>query len=575
MHTPSPLRQRHPHSPASASHSSNAPAPPGTDDDATARGKRRADENSGSVSPYRSAVPPGAAASAPPILAEQADPSMQLPRRAIFRSGYIEDRLVDIRLKKLNAQQERGHARCAQNLVLAQRRLQQAAQPQASSASADIVPADCLALATEIEALMAELDRYRMMEDPAALLDALHSEKTLALWQAYSQSWSGRQHHYLHTKQGRAETFAWNLAAGAFAYLACFGPGAVAAAISGNPWLGAAVSSASWTLCEPMIAMIRATSWSNPALEAYGPRQHLWARALREAIDRTSGLEKNRKYLFIDGNGAEQWLNAAGYLERCEPSWVALWSRKLGPDDLPYTLYAACNSIRNLFPDWIGMPNVYRQSLSWNAGSRLIAGGIAGPLTMVAIQALRSCMDDARETVTMPREVWRQLAACLASLRADLDAAIGNESGDMRMQRLLELRDVIDAMLDKARQKSDWLPSIAYEWRTLFQRKREAVGVDVETPGKRLDTAAGMLGKFLCQLPGAGAAELAKPLAASNYSLAHALGNIAPPVTQILGPFAFVFRKELEAAARVACGGLHGLCNRVRSCCGKKPDEEE
>jgi hypothetical protein len=330
------------------------------------------------------------------------------------------------------------------------------------------------------------------------------------------------------------------------------------------------VSTVSWTLCEPLLAMIRATSWGNTTLESYNEYERLRARAWREAIDGSSELERNRKFEWPDSAGGKPVrLNAAQYLERRGTSLGALYVAKMGDSDIPYGIYAVANSMRNCMPDMLGESTLYTH-MGWNLGSRLLAGTVAGPLTAEAIQLARAWRGTGKETVTMSRATWHLLADYLESLRNNCDDRISKEKEPMRKERLQQVRDAVLAMLYKARQKSGWFSSISYEMETLWQKKREAVGVDVEAPGKRLNTIATAIGKFVCQVPGALAGGLAKPLVASGTLTLRTAANIAAPSVQIYA--GFIFRREAEFCARTAFGALAGLRNRILHCC---PSEEE
>ncbi|MBK4738249.1 hypothetical protein [Noviherbaspirillum pedocola] len=610
----SPVKRRHGASPDGYASRANA-------DSSTETRKRGADETNGKTSPYHKAkfkTP----SRTPLIDMERADPSMHAP----FAEG-MRDPLSIKRLKKLktvfhfgNEQASKELARTTQELDTLSERLlhleqelkRKAPKSMSSKGTREFLLEDVdddplevtalkKAIATlgdeiettqaKLESIQARLDRHAEMSDPAILLDSVHTNETMAKWHAFVQAWNAEQDYYLKPGEaGRVTKHLWTLASGLGGYWLCFGPGTVVGtlygpaagaaltALTGAPLagyaaellLGPLVSTISWTVCEPLLAMIRATSWGNTTLESYNEYERLRARAWREAIDGTSALECNRKFEWPDAaSGKTLRLNAAEYLERKGTSLSALYVAKMGDSDIPYGIYAISNSIRNCMPDMLGESTLY-QSLGYNLGSRLLAGTVAGPLTAEAIQLTRAWRGTGKETVTMSRATWHLLAGYLESLRNNCDDRISKEKEPMRKERLQQVRDAVLAMLYKARQKSGGFSSISYELETLWQKKREAVGVDVEAPGKRLNTIATAIGKFTSQVPGALAAGLAKPFIASGALAWRTAASIAAPSAQIYA--GFIFRREAEFGARVAFGALAGLRNRILRCC---PSEEE
>jgi hypothetical protein len=593
----SPARLRH-------TPSSRSPAPKNADaSDETERRKRDEDERKGHVSPYRKVTSsasssgiglhgddaPGHARPAPRFASDVNDPLIRkalvkLKSKVDFGIQHSERKLVQL-LDQQNRLQKRKEG------------LEQQLQKAGASADShttrslgdevsllvDVEPVraqladvntSIRQVLEDMEALEEKIDRYRRRTDPDALLDSVHSTATKQKWEDYIHAWKRLQAYYLDGEQpGGARRHLWNLAAGCASFSLLFGPGTVAAPLiaahTGMPLLGSlagcGITAFTWTLCEPLITMIAATNVSSPALEAYGRHQRLVARKWRESIAGTSEDEANSKYAWTDPvTGKSRLVNAAGLLLHTDAGWWKLWKAKVCIDDLPYAIYAGSNTIRNFIPDWTQYPGLYDQPLV-NAASRFGTGAVvAGPLTRLAIQLLRKSADNAQESVTMPPRIWARLADYLASLRNDCDTEIGKARGE-RKEQLRAVRDVVNAMLEKAQQKSGFGSSILYEWKALFQRKREAVGDDPETPGKRLDTAASFIGKLTCQLPGVAAAELARLYASAASGWVHSVALVAPPVAQIFG--GFIFRREAEAAARVALGGIQGLCKRISFCC--------
>lgn len=591
------------------------------DDEQRARSKRSADEERGKASPYRKLARPGASGRIASADIEAPDPSM----RAGNYVGGLQDPLSIKRLKKLKTVFDFGNAQAVDELARSTQRVNelwersqqlksklQRASPApdglvADSFSAedeDLEPEQVRVLRAEIaaanraieaekekiKALEDKIERHQATSDPGMLLESMHTPETVAKWRAYVAAWVAEQNYYsVSTERGFHTKHLWNLASGLGGYWLCFGPGvavgtlygpAAGAAVgvaTGVPllgygvelFLGPAVSTISWTLCEPLLAMIRATSWSSPELEGYGELERLRARAMREWIDGSADLPRNRKFEFAEpGSGTRLRLNAADYLARKGSSLTTLYAGKMGDTDLPYGIYAVANGVRNCLPDMLGNPDLY-QPMAWNLGSRLVAGTFAGPLTAEAIQLLRQFWQKGIESVTMSRATWTLLADYLQSLIKDCDDKIGKERDPVSKERLAQARDALQPMLYKARQKSGLLSSISYEVQTLWQRKREAVGVDAEAPGKRLNTIASGIGKFACQAPGALASGLAKPFVAAGGGWRIAANIVAPSVQILCG---FIFRREAEFHARVSFGAMAGLRNRIRRCCRAEDD---
>jgi hypothetical protein len=595
--------------------------PASDDDERRAKSKRTADEERGRASPYRKGARPGASGRVASADIEAPDPSMHAGNYV----GGLQDPLSIKRLKKLKTVFDFGNAQAVEELARSTQRVAelwehsqqlksklQRASRAPDGVAPDSSPVEEEELETEqvrtlrveiaaintamkaerekVQALEDRIERHQATSDPGMLLESMHSPDTVAKWRAYVVAWVAEQNYYsVSSERGFHTKHLWNLASGLGGYWLCFGPGVVVgtlygpaagaavASATGVPllgygveiFLGPAVSTISWTLCEPLLAMIRATSWSSPELEGYGELERLRARAAREWIDGSADLPRNRKFEFTEpGSGTRLRLNAADYLAHKGSSLTALYAGKMGDTDLPYGVYAVANSVRNSLPDLLGNPDLY-QPLAWNLGSRLVAGTFAGPLTAEAIQLLRQFWQKGIESVTMSRATWALLAAYLQSLIKDCDDKIGKEREPVRKERLAQARDALQPMLYKARQKSGWLSSISYEVQTLWQRKREAVGVDAEAPGKRLNTIASGIGKFVCQAPGALASGLAKPFVAAGGGWRVAANIVAPSVQIFCG---FIFRREAEFHARVAFGAMAGLRNRIRRCCRAEED---
>lgn len=517
-------------------------------------------------SPYH----PGLGSSASSGDAVQAiKPDAAMPpamRTKIGRRATGQERIVGAEIVK-----------CKAKLALALFRLQQAQSASAStSTSSHQALAVNASLPAEVKRLTDRLQRLMSTSEPEQLLAAAHSLHTVEARNDYLEAWNDHQSYYKTTWPGWALKHAFNLAAGASAYGLCFMPGALVAALTGSPWAATATSTVAWTAFEPLFIMIRATTWTSPELEAYVERQRMTARAWREWAEGSAAAEGNRKYQWKDQHGNIHWLNAADSLKHGKGSWLMLWQGKLMTDDVPYCLYSIANTGRNLVPEAIGMPGLY-QSFWPNFLSRACSGMAAGALAMEVVQLSRQWKaggDAKRETVTKSMHIWKLEAVYLRCLLADIDRRMGEPGADdPASQGLQELRDVVGAWHAKAVAKS-WLgTSIRYEWKAMWQVKRVAIGVDTETPGKRLDSVASFISKFSCQAFGAVATGFGQQAAKSSLPWMRMLGHVVPPLAQILPPFGVMTRRELEAGARAALGAMQGWYRKA-ACCRAKAHED-
>lgn len=418
----------------------------------------------------------------------------------------------------------------------------------------------------DLELSIEALAQFLLIADPAQLLTDVMSPDTVRARTAHLQKLA---HHEQGTRAGCAK-HGWNLIAGGVGNLLCFGLGGAASVLSANPWVGLAVNTTVWTFAEPLISMMRATTFTNPYLDLYMVRQRLQARAAREALDGTSGLERNRKFAWADPDtDAIQWLNAADWLART--SWRTLWAGKHVSDDLPYHIYSAAYGASNCLPEFIS-PALYNTA-SWRGkltfiGMRTGAGFIAGAALQECVQLLRAGLASrtgGREVVTKTVALWKEEADYLRLLLQDIDNKRGRVGADtIERQAYDTLYRSVKLWHDKAVAKS-WLPSsVLYEWRAMVQHKRDAVGIDPEVPGKRLDTVASFLGKAASQLAGIGAGSFGGKAVKSPVPWIRWVGYLVPPLASI-GAGGFHIRRELEVVARVMLGAAQGVARR---CCG-------
>jgi hypothetical protein len=424
----------------------------------------------------------------------------------------------------------------------------------------------------DLDKAIAELGAFLLIADPAQLLNDVMSSGTRLARSDYLQKLAK---HETDVKSGYAK-HGWNLVAGSVGNLLCFGIGGSLSTLAANPLLGLGVNTTLWTFAEPLISMMRATTFTNPYLDLYMVRQHLQARAAREALDGTSGLDRNKKFAWASSvDGETEWLNAADWLART--SWLTLWSGKHLTDDAPYHLYSAAYGAANCLPELIS-PALYDrttwQGLAMLLGVRTGAGMMAGAALQECVQLLRAWQakhTGGREIVTKTLSLWKDEAAWLGLLLADVDSQYSQVGIDpLRKQAYDTLRQSVLLWHEKAVAKSALMTSILYEWRAMVQSKRHAIGIDPEVPGKRLDTAASFIGKALSQVAGIAVGTLAPKAVKSAVPWIRWAGYLVPPLASI-GAGGFIIRRELEASARVMLGVAQGLARR---CCGGREVED-
>ena len=424
----------------------------------------------------------------------------------------------------------------------------------------------------DLESSISALTELLMIADPAQLLNDVMHPTTSQARASYLQKLNAFE---TAVKAGRAK-HGWNLVAGGVGNLLCFGIGGAASTLTTNPVVGLAVNTTVWTFAEPLISMMRATTFTNPYLDLYMVRQRLQARAAREGLDGSSGLERNRKFSWTNPDTeTTEWLNAADWLSRT--SWRTLWAGKHLSDDAPYHIYSAAYGASNCLPEFFS-PALYNMA-TWRGkltfiGMRTGAGFIAGATLQECVQLLRAGLAShtgGKEVVTKTTALWKDEAAYLDMLLQDIDKKRGRVGADPLEQQAYEtLYRSVKLWHDKASAKS-WLPtSVLYEWRAMVQRKRDAIGIDPEVPGKRLDTAASFLGKAASQLSGIGAGSFGAKAVKSPVPWIRWAGYLIPPLASI-GAGGFHIRRELEVAARVMLGAAQGVARR---CCGGHEAED-
>jgi hypothetical protein len=424
----------------------------------------------------------------------------------------------------------------------------------------------------ELQSAIEAVTTLLLISDPGQQLDQVMSPGTRALRNAYMQKLGAFE---ASVKAGWGK-HGWNLAAGGIGNALCFGIGGTMAILSRSAAVGLVVNMVAWTFAEPLFSMLRATTVTNPCLDHYMVRQRLQARAVREWLDGTSTLVQNRKFPWEDRvTGEVHWLNAAEWLDKT--SWLSLWSGKYLTDDIPYYGYSVANGIVNLMPEIAGAhlySSATTMGLMTNIGSRVSAGMTAGALIHACVQwqrAVHAGQTGGTEVATKTMSLWREEAAYLLLLLKDIDDKRNTpDISRLEQEALVELRHSVQLWHDKATAKSGRCSAILYEWRAMLQSKREAMGIDREVPGKRLDTAAGFLGKGLCQVAGVAAGTLGAEAIKSTTPWVRWAGYLVPPLAAI-GAGGFIIRREHEVTARVMFGVAQGLLNRCRCC---KPHED-
>jgi hypothetical protein len=439
--------------------------------------------------------------------------------------------------------------------------------------------------ASDLNTVIQEISQFLLIADPAQLLDAVMSDRTKLARSAYLD----KLHKFETEVKAGCGKHGWNLIAGGAGNLLCFGVGgaistALAAPVMGlgsgivaaSPFIGLGINTLAWTFAEPLISMMRATNHTNPYLDLYMVRQHLQARAAREQLDGTARLSKNKKFAWTNATTREtEWLNASDWLART--SWLTLWSGKHFTDDEPFHIYSAAYGAANCLPE-LTYSSLFDKTTWQGLGTaisiRTAAGMLAGASLQECVQLLRASQAEhtgGREVVTKTIALWKDEAAWLALLLADIENKQGTVGKDEIAKQAYEtLRASVTLWHEKATAKSAWTTSVLYEWRAMLQSKRQAIGIDPEVPGKRLDTAASFIGKAVAQLPGIAVGSLASRTARSVVPWIRWAGYLVPPLASI-GAGGFIIRRELEASARVMMGAMHGLGRR---CCGG-PDAED
>ena len=421
----------------------------------------------------------------------------------------------------------------------------------------------------DLDKVIDELSAFISIADPAQLLDDVMRSATRQARADYLQKLN-RFEAAVRAGYGK---HAWNLVAGGAGNLISFGIGGALGTLASNPLLGLAVNTTLWTFAEPLVSMLRASTFTNPYLDLYMVRQRLQARAAREALDGTSHLERNHKFPWKDKDtGETDWLNATDWLART--SWLNLWGGKHMTDDVPCHIYSVIYSVTNCLPEFAG-PVLYDDSNrgKWTrTGIRTVGGAVAGACLQECVQLLRAWQAEqtgGKEIVTKTTALWKEEAVVVGMILQDIEARRGQAKLTTQQEHAYTmLHRSFTLWHRKAVAKSMLMTSVLYEWGAMLQPKREAIGIDPEVPGKRLYTVASFIGKGLAQLPGLGTSQLAAQAVKSPVPWIRWVGYVVPPLAMI-GAAGFIVRRELEVVAHTMLSAVHGIGRR---CC---PHEAE
>lgn len=439
--------------------------------------------------------------------------------------------------------------------------------------------------AAQMEALCArKRELATQLQDCTRLLD--HNLSGTVMERAKSQSTSDLQQTYVRvwddyqrTQRASYTKYLWILLSGGIAYSIPFGTGTMLARRFERPYLGL-LAGPLHTLAEPLWTMIRATTWTNPASEAYTGRQRARARANGDAWRYLAHVQPKTKMLWIDPvTGKRALLTAAQALATNQELW--LWLHNFVSEDLTFFVFSIIYAVKNIIGDVYG-PALFDRTTDEGMRNDLMAqfaaGFISGATAMLIGQLIRrgtAGATGATHSVAKTRHIWHLEAAYLKSYSDDIKDMLATGRIADEDARLLrgKLREV-ETDLHKASAKSSLLGSIGYEYSVMFQKKRLSPGTDPDMPGKRLDTVCNMLGKTTSLLPSLTATYLCQPLAKSPDRMTRMIAHVVVPFTLVTWP-GFAMRTELQDWYRSLFGACKGMASAMRACCCccKDPDE--
>jgi hypothetical protein len=311
---------------------------------------------------------------------------------------------------------------------------------------------------------------------------------------------------------------AWDLAAGAFAFNGCFGPGTFLSKLTGNAWWSFGLNPPTWVLAERMIPLIRMTTWRSEDADAVYPRMaRAYLRKNKYALAGRIGASfREPKIHNPTAQDPYRTVSLDAYLTEKHGHrghWQA-WKNKAASDDCWYLFYSLCYALRNSV--WhVAVVNQGLTSIYWsalNGVTHCVAGTMAGALTMLMMQKWRRRQCEAAmgakfrgaEKLTETPEIQRLKSK---KLKAELKL-LGKKAADTTdTESMIYLTDQIalkGSQRASAKARRSWSSLIRVELLAGFESKwspdfadRQYLG---EVPGKLKDTFAGLGGKYLCLL---------------------------------------------------------------------------
>ena len=428
-------------------------------------------------------------------------------------------------------------------------------------------------LATQLKDCM----RLLVPDLSGTVMEGVKSQATQDLEQTHLHVWND----YQRTQKASYTKYLWTILSGGIAYSIPFGTATMLARGLEMPFLGL-LAGPLHTLAEPLWTMLRATTWTNPAAEAYTGRQRARARDNGDAWRYLAHVPPKTKMLWIDPvTGKRALLTAAQALATNQELW--LWLHKMASDDFPFFIFSVIYSVKNVLGDVLGpalfdrtTPEGKRQDL----GAQFGAGFLSGAMTALLGQRIRRAMAHSTggvEVVTKRLHDWQLQALYLKSYSEDIKNMLARGAVPDQDARLLraKLREV-EIELAKASAKSTLLGSIGYEYSVMFQKKRLASGTDPDMPGKRLDTLCNMLGKTTTLLPSLAATYLCQPYARSPDRMTRMIAHLVVPWSLVTWP-GFAMRTEMQDWYRSFFGASTGIISAMRAgcCCGARDPEDD
>jgi hypothetical protein len=412
-------------------------------------------------------------------------------------------------LSNMPQQQKEIHARAQQLLCHASYHRQLLGHPAAGAASRN----------AELKQVEQALTELLGKDDAKYLLE--HCELILA--SAELDAYCRQQLELAHQRipyTPLSKAVAWDFAAGACAFLLCFGPGTFVSKFYGLPWLSALVHPVTWTLVERLLPLIRMRTWKSESADVIYPKMtRMGSRALQDATAACCGAVEyqSKKFHSPDQDSYERTLTAAQVWQQMggARAFARAWKRKMLTDDLPYFNYSAAYAVRNSLWDAFAPGKAFRKTLlarTLNGLTHCGAGMIAGACTMVAMQQAREAQAKAllgaryREA-----EKLTETPAIQLRKKAMLDAKaklLARQLADTRdAAQLLQLQHLLEATnqqsMDADRRRT-WLRLIALEVAAGFQPKwaqgYAALQFRGEVPGKLYDTFVAFFAKASCLL---------------------------------------------------------------------------